>query len=164
MSATKVRLFYTKCADERKGMTGSQKAIKVLSILLIIISVLAILIGLVTMAGGMAVVGAGSQVAEADQEFYATGAGLLLFLGVGSLISGVIDLIIGIFGVRGAKDPHKIKPFFVISIIGLVLALLSLMVSISSGAEISSIVSNVVTVVILGCCVYFSNNIRKLNQ
>lgn len=145
-------------------MTGSQKAIKVISIILIIVSVIAILVGLITMMGGMAVIGAGSQVTEADQEFYATGAGLLLFLGLGSLISGIIDLIIGIFGLRGAKDPSKIKPFFVISIIGLILAVLNLLGAITSGADITSVSSNIISVILLALCVYFSNNIRKLNQ
>lgn len=92
-------------------MTGSQKVIKVVSILVIIVAILSILLGLASCVGGFAGVAASSGVSESEQETLALGAGVLFFLGGGAIISGVIDLIVGILGLRGAKDPKRIGGF-----------------------------------------------------
>ena len=143
-------------------MTKSQKIIKVISLILIVFSILAIIAGLVTLLGGVAVIGEGASASAASQTLYATSAGLLFVLGIGSLISGIIDLIIGILGLRGAKDPSKIGPFFVISIIGLILSAISFIGTVMSGGDVSAIVSGLVSLALLIGCVYFANDIRKL--
>ena len=75
---------------------------------------MAILAGFVVFAGGMAIAGAGYAGAAGDQEYYALGAGLLFILAVISIISGVIDLIIGILGVfdllRSSGKQHQKAP------------------------------------------------------
>ena len=158
-------ILLKKSADERKEMTGSQKALKVICIVLIVISILAILAGFVEFAGGMAIAGAGYAGAAADQEYYALGAGLLFILAVISIISGVVDLIIGILGVRGANNPEKIGPFFVIAIIGLVLCALGVIFTLSSGVtDLSALSNSLVQLVLLICCVVLAKNIRKLRQ
>ncbi len=113
----------------------------------------------------MAIAGAGYAGAAADQETYALGAGLMFVLAVISIISGVVDLIIGILGVRGANNPDKIGPFFVIAIIGLVLAAIGVVFPLLTGsADFSSMPSTLVQLVILIVCVVLANNIRKLRQ
>lgn len=85
-------------------------------------------------------------------------------LGAGALISGVIDLLIGIFGLRGAKDPRKIGPFFVFSIIGLVLSILNLIISLTSGViDLTTIGSNIVSVALLIGCVVLANKVRQIH-
>lgn len=61
-------------------MTGSQKAIKIISIILIVVGIVALIAGLLTFAGGMALVGAGAEVSSIDQQFYVSSAGYFLFL------------------------------------------------------------------------------------
>ena len=88
----------------------------------------------------------------------------LFVLGAGALISGVIDLLIGIFGLRGAKDPRKIGPFFVFSIIGLVLSILNLIISLTSGvSDLTTIGSNIVSVALLIGCVVLANKVRQIH-
>ena len=65
----------------------------------------------------MAIAGAGYAGAAADQETYALGAGLMFVLVVISIISGVVDLIIGNLGVRGANNPDKIGPFSLLQLL-----------------------------------------------
>lgn len=113
----------------------------------------------------MAIAGPGYAGAAGDQEYYALSAGLLFILAVISIISGVIDLIIGILGVRGANNPEKIGPFFVIAIIGLVLCALGIIFTLASGVtDISTLSSSLVQLILLICCVVLANNIRKLRQ
>lgn len=145
-------------------MTGSQKAIKIISIILIVVGIVALIAGLITFAGGMALVGAGAEASSIDQQFYVSSAGLFFVLGAGALISGVIDLLIGIFGLRGAKDPRKIGPFFVFSIIGLVLSILNLVISLTSGvSDLTTIGSNIVSVALLIGCVVLVNKVRQIH-
>ena len=55
-------------------MTGSQKAIKIISIILIVVGIVALIAGLITFAGGMALVGAGAEASSIDQQFYVSSA------------------------------------------------------------------------------------------
>lgn len=144
-------------------MTGSQKAIKVLSIIVIVVAILSIVAGLVTCAGGAAGVMAGADASAAEQQQLALGAGVLFVLAGGALVSGVIDLIVGLLGLRGAKDPNKIMPFFVIAIIGAVFAVLNLIGCFTSGQlDGTSIASAVVQLALMVVCVILANNVRKL--
>ena len=144
-------------------MTGSQKAIKIVSIIVIVISILSILAGLASCVGGFAGVAASEGASQSDQEMLALGAGLLFVLGGTAIIGGLVDLVVGLLGLRGAKNPDKIMPFFVIAIIGLVFAILNLIGCFTSGQlDVSTIVSTVVQLVLMALCVYLANNVRKL--
>ena len=146
-------------------MTGSQKVIKVVSILVIIVAILSILLGLASCVGGFAGVAASSGVSESEQETLALGAGLLFFLGGGAIISGVIDLIVGMLGVRGANNPEKIMPFFVISIIAVVFAVFNLIGCFTTGQmDATTIASAVVQLVLMVVCVVLANNVRNLRN
>lgn len=146
-------------------MTGPQKAIKVLSIIIVIVGILALIAGLTTCAGSAALVGAGAEASAADQDMYALGAGMFMVLAAGAIITGILNLIIGICGIRGAKDPNKIMPFFVFTIIGLVIAAVGLISYLASGVnDPTTLVSNVVEVVLMAVCVYLANEVKKLRS
>lgn len=65
----------------------------------------------------MAIAGAGYAGAAADQETYALSAGLMFVLAIITIISGVVDLIIGILGVRGANNPVKSVHFSLLQLL-----------------------------------------------
>ena len=72
-------------------------------------------------------------------------------LGGGTIVGGIVDLVIGLLGLRGAKNPRKVGPFFVLCIIGLVLGLVGLGMSLAQGTfDLWSLVS----VVIVAVCLY----------
>lgn len=61
-------------------------------------------------------------------------------------------------GLRGAKNPRKVGPFFVLCIIGLVLGLVGLGMSLAQGTfDLWSLVS----VVIVAVCLYLSAQVKK---
>lgn len=147
-------------------MTGSQKVIKVVSILVIIVAILSILLGLASCVGGFAGVAASSGVSESEQETLALGAGVLFFLGGGAIISGVIDLIVGILGLRGAKDPKRIGGFFAIAVIGFIIAAINLAITLFSAQQLdfATLLAPIAQLVVMLVCVILANNVRNLRN
>ena len=135
-------------------MSGSQKALKVVSVLLIIYAVVMTAFGSFLVAGGSFLAGETIDVngtAEAANVMAAA-------LGGGTIVGGIVDLVIGLLGLRGAKNPRKVGPFFVLCIIGLVLGLVGLGMSLAQGTfDLWSLVS----VVIVAVCLYLSAQVKK---
>ncbi len=140
-------------------MSGSQKAIKVFSIIAIIGGVLAALLA-VLMFVGMGVV-AGETVnfdgTQVDESFIAAVAGFMF------LICAVEYLVAGIFGVRGANNPQKIGPFYVICWIIVVLQVLALVVDVVSGGNdmAVTVVEHIVELIIPVILLVLANKVKK---
>ena len=133
----------------------SQKIIKVLGILSIIGAVLC----LVGAAGMFGVGGIGALSVDPEDNEMATGIFTLFLFGIVLLISGLTELLQGIFSLRAAKDATKARPLWVISVISLILSVISLISSFGKGGQevFSAIFSVIVSAVIL----YLANNIKK---
>lgn len=111
----------------------------------------------ITMALGLLLMLGFGLVAYPDASMAATGA-VVGLAGIGVIIGGGINLLIGILGVRGANNPAKIMPFFVLSIIGLVFGALSFIMNISQGSfEPSSLVGLALQI----ACVVLAFNVKK---
>lgn len=134
----------------------SQKIVKVLGILSIIGAVLCLL-GAVGMFG-MGGIGAANAGETPDQDL-AVGIASVFIVGILLLVSGIFELLQGIFSLRAAKDATKAQPLWVISIIALVFSVISLISSF--GGESQSILSSVFSVVICAVVLYLANNIKK---
>lgn len=137
-------------------MSGSQKTLKIISIILIIWAIIVILLG-AFLAAGSSVPGMSAESINIDGSTMDMATAALGF-GIGIIIGGVINLIIGLLGLRGAKDSHKIGLFFVLCIIGLVLGVIGIIMSLMQGAfQWTSLVS----LVIIAVCTYLAHNIKK---
>lgn len=135
-------------------MSGSQKALKVVSLLLIIYAVVMTAFGIFLVAGGTFLAGETIDVNGTAEAANAMAAAL----GGGTIVGGIVDLVIGLLGLRGAKNPRKVGPFFVLCIIGLVLGLVGLGMSLAQGTfDLWSLVS----VVIVAVCLYLSAQVKK---
>lgn len=142
--------------------SSSQKALKVVSIIMIVMSALMILAGLFLTIGGGAM---GSASIDANDEASAAMAGFAIIGGIMILIGGIVDLIIGILGLRGANNPQKIGVFFVLAIIGVAFSLFSLLGTLFGGsADASMIASSVASLIFPGICVFLAYNIKKENN
>lgn len=137
-------------------MSGSQKTLKIISIILIVWEILVILLG-AFLAAGSAVPGMSAESIDMGGSTMDMSSAALAF-GIGIIIGGVINLIIGLLGLRGAKNPHKIGLFFVLCIIGLVLGIVGIVMNIMQGAfQWTSLVS----VVIVAVCTLLAHSIKK---
>ena len=137
--------------------TTSQKALKVISIIMIVFAALTLLLGIggIVTGGALGILGAGSG----DAGSAALVGGFVILLG------GAINLAIGIFGLRGANDPRKIGAFYVLAIIGLAFAVLSALGTFFGGsADGGDIASALFGLVLPLACVLLAYNIKKENN
>jgi hypothetical protein len=90
----------------------------------------------------------------------AVAVGTMFFLGIILLVCSIVNLVEGIFALRAAKDATQVGPLWVVSLIGLVLAVLSVITSLMNGGQ--SLGSDIFTLLIDGGVFYLANNIKKL--
>ena len=145
--------------------SGSQKALLVLSILNIIGAVIILLMGLGLMLGG-AFIGAadpaevtaslaGTEISQGEAGVLAGIAGLVI------VFAGVIELILGILGIRASNDNQKIMPVWVLAIIQLVLSALSLITTITGGSFSTQGASTIISLIFAALIMWIANNIKK---
>ena len=140
--------------------TTSQKALKVISIIMIVFAALTLLLGIggIVTGGALGILGAGSG----DAGSAALVGGVAAVAGFVILRGGAITRASGIFGLRGANDPRKIGAFYALAIIGLAFAVLSALGTFFGGsADGGDIASALFGLVLPLVCVLFADNIKK---
>ena len=130
--------------------TTSQKALKVISIIMIVFAALTLLLGIggIVTGGALGILGAG--IGDA---------------GSAALVGGVAAVAGFVFGLRGANDPRKIGAFYALAIIGLAFAVLSALGTFFGGsADGGDIASALFGLVLPLVCVLLAYNIKKENN
>lgn len=145
-------------------MSGYRKFLKVISIIEIILAVLTLLVALASLG----VIALGPEVTSESvsaQGVTITVGQTFAIVGIITLISGVIDLIVGILGVRGANNPSKIGAYLVLAgvafgfdLVELVLAIISM---VQGTEDASSLIAALVSAVVSGAFVYVANKIKS---
>ena len=131
--------------------TTSQKALKVISIIMIVFAALTLLLGIggIVTGGALGILGAGIG-----------DAGSAALVGGVAAVAGFV-----IFGLRGANDPRKIGAFYALAIIGLAFAVLSALGTFFGGsADGGDIASALFGLVLPLVCVLLAYNIKKENN
>lgn len=151
--------------------SGSQKALLILSIINIILAVIIIFSGIiVNVFGGMfgaspeAAELAGEVAAETGQAVTGGEIGMLAIIGgMGLIISGVIELIMGILGVRAANDNQKIMPVWVISLLSLAFGVASFIMAVIGGSihGAGDVIQYLTSLVFSALMFWIANNIKK---
>ena len=130
-------------------MSGSQKAVKVVSIISIVFGVIGLLLGIMMIAGAGLLNG---QTIEAEGEVFNASIAAIAF-GILFFVSSVLSIVIGALGVRGANDPSKIGPFYVICWIDVVLEVIQFVGNLATGsgaaASIGYLIGGLIIPVIL---------------
>ncbi len=149
--------------------TGKQKALFVISVIFIIFGAIGFG-GCVLLAAGVGVVStlaAASGSADAGTALFAGSIGVVLL--VFSSIGCIIDIIIGVLGIRGANNAAKVGAFNVFAIIGLIFAIISLALTIgaictnssAASSASSAIISAIISLILPGICVWLGTSIKK---
>ena len=146
------------------NINNAKTSLKILGILSIILSIPGLLFGIGLFSGSKIItenfIKSGSANAGSADEVFAL-TGLMIVAGIFVLLSAIVDLLLGIFSVRGAKDTSKIKPAYVLSIVALVLSLISLIVDFAVNTTVSTILDGSVAIVIAIVIFWCANTIRK---
>lgn len=141
--------------------SGSQKVLLVISIINIALGSLAILFAAMAGVAGTIVGTATPETliqvgaSASDQTTATTGFTIVTFVAV---VSGIMALVEGILGVRAANDSQMIMPVWILAIVGIVFAVVSVVISLALGSfQISSLFS------FAGPCLMFwiANNIKR---
>ncbi len=149
--------------------TGKQKALFVISVIFIIFGA----IGFGTCAlfaaatGALASFAAASGSVDAGTALFAGTIGVILL--VFSSLGCIIDIIIGVLGIRGANNASKVGAFNVFAVIGLIFAIISLALTIAavctnssvSGSASSTIISSIIGLILPAICVWLGTSIKK---
>ena len=144
--------------------TGSQTGLKIISIIDIIGGIFFALTAVMLLAGG-AVLGsdpsiAANATANTGMET-STIVGLAVILSFMLIISAIITIITGILGLRAAKDNQKIKPVWILAIIGLIFAVISFISSVIGGLNGSNIGSTLAGLIMPAVTFWLANNVKK---
>ena len=146
------------------SINNAKTSLKILGILSIILSIPGLLFGIGLFSGSKIItenfIKSGSADAGSADEVFAL-TGLMIVAGIFVLVSAIVDLLLGIFSVRGAKDASKIKPAYVLSIVALVLSLISLIVDFAVNTSVSTILDGAAGIVIAIVIFWCANTIRK---
>lgn len=145
--------------------SGSQKVLLVLSIISVVVAILGIIASLMMMLGGSvfgmvdaqtaneALQGSGITQAEAGVAF-----GIVGLIGV---LAYVVQLIVGILGVRAANDNQKIMPVWVLALLQVILQVVSATMTLMGGVGMNAIVTTCVYVLIAVLVFWIANNIKR---
>jgi len=145
--------------------SGSQKFLLVVSIISIVVAVLGIITGLLAMVGGAMLGSLDPQ--EASEALNGTGmsqdqAGAMVgTVGIVLIVCYVVQLIVGILGVRAANDNQKIMPVWVLALVELILYCLSLVFTVVNGdfgTQGATIIGSLLVAVLM---FWVANNIKK---
>ena len=137
------------------SLEKSQKIVKVLGILSIIGAVVTFIAALGMFGlGGIGIANMDSSNSEAVQ-----GAGIVLGLGIFLLVEGVIGLMQGIFSLQAAKDAAKAQPLWIISILGVVLAVGNVIAGVVNHSQ--DVLTQIFSLAISCFTFYLANNIKK---
>ena len=141
-------------------MSTAQRYLKILSILLIVLGVLQV--------GAGALVVAAPFIGEVDLSSVDFGEEeidyhvALITTGSILIVLSIAEFMLAAFGLRGVKDPHKIGPVLVGSIIGLLFAFLSLInQAVTATLDVATTVTNVIGLFLMASVLVAAYSIRK---
>lgn len=144
--------------------SGSQKVLKVISIIEIVFGALALIAGLAAFTGASMLGMAGQeQLAEngIDAATQTQGMAALNLVAMVIVVSAIISIIEGILGVRAANDPTKIQPVWILAIIALVCSVASAIMGIAHVAGATFDPSSLITIAIDAALFWVANNIKN---
>lgn len=143
---------------------SAKRTLKVLGILSIVLGAFGLITGVTSfvtggfLAGELATPGA---ISPDEVEMATTTTGLVFVAGIILIIAGIVTLLQGIFSVRAANDSTKIGPAYAFAIVGLVFAVIDLVLTFVGGANFSSIIDSVCSIVVSGVLFWACKTIKE---
>lgn len=141
-------------------MSSYRRYLKMISVVEIIFGVLTLLLALASM--GVIALGPEltNETVTSDGITLTIGQSMAMF-GALSLVSGVIDVLVGCLGVRGANNPEKIGAYFVLVIIAFVFDVIEVVLAIIGGSDASSLASTIMPAIVSGIFVFIAYKVKS---
>ena len=139
-------------------MTLSRKFLNVAGILEYIFGALSLILAVVIAGAGIYVIQKPNLALALPRDF---GDYTLLIVGIALIASSVFSIVYGHLERAAAKDPAKIMPVWVLSLLSVVLDAVGIVLSLSQGAAITALATHFVGLAISILVLAAANNIRK---
>ena len=141
--------------------SGSQKVLRVLSIIQIIVAIIVLIVGAMGFiaAGEVGTIQTGDV--ETNSIVQGTVGTIAVAFGVIVVIIGIWNLLCGVFGLRAANDNTKIMIVWVFLLIGMIIELIAAAFAILNAFQDTSFWSVVVALVWSVFMFWIANNIKK---
>ena len=138
----------------------SQKVIRILSIINIIGAVLFIILGFMVIAGGALAGASGGSEIVAEGITAAEAGGLVSIGGIVFVVIGIIEMLIGILGIRASNDASKIMPVWWLSLISLVMQVAGLVATFVQGGGTNGIIGTIASIAVAALMFWAANNVK----
>lgn len=148
------------------SINNAKSTLKVLGILSIIGGVLGIILGITLFAGGSLLPAdmiASGEMGGANTDTALAITGAVMFLGIFTVVSGVIDLLLGIFSVRASSDFSKIGPAYTLALISLILSVIVLALNFMSAPNFTTLLDGIGGLVFGACIFWAAKTIKEQN-
>ena len=139
-------------------MTLSRKFLNVAGILEYIYGALTLLIAVVVAGAGIYVLQKPNIALALPRDF---GDYTMVIVGIAMAASSVFSIIFGRLERAAAKDPAKIMPVWVLSLLSFVLEAVSIVVNLVQGAAVTAMASNFIGLAISILVLVAASNIKK---
>lgn len=138
--------------------SGSQKALLVLSIIEVICGILVLIVGILGLIGGGTVATVGTE----DLGELAGVAGGAIAIASGLIVvSGIVTLLAGVFGVRAANDNQKIMIVWVFTLLVVIVNIIGIVMAAINGSFGTDAISLIAGLVFSLLMFWIANNIKK---
>ncbi len=144
-------------------MSSKQKALKIISWVLIVLSVCSIVGGVLLQLAAIDSISIEADTTSQPAALAAITPGEAMLISSGTILGfGIYFLITGIFARIGAKNPGRIMPFLILSAIGIASGC-SNIIALAGGswAQPSAVISALIGTAIPAACFYIAYGIRK---
>lgn len=138
-------------------LSGPQRALRIICIVMMVLAVVMAALGALLFFGSAALVGETLNVE--GQALDAAQAAKTLGLGI--IVTAVIDFFIALLGAHGAKRPGKLGLFKIVCIIGAIISIVGIVAGVMQGqydSLASSVLMAVLQIVCAGLAIKISNH------
>ena len=148
---------------EKEPLSPARKALKVISWLIIAFSILYFVLGVGLFSLGIYALGGQEQAKqlqlEQEDQFTA-----LFVIAVLAIFMGLVIFIIGLLGMRGAKNPRKIMPFIIVSVVEVIGSFYGIVTSIMGDLNEVVILSQFIQLIPSLVCLIVASIVRKQRE
>lgn len=144
--------------DKKMEMTLSRKFLNVAGILEYIFGALTLILAVVVAGAGIYVMQKPNLALAMPRDF---GDYTILIVGIALAVSSVFSIIYGHLERAAAKDPAKIMPVWVLSILSAVLETIGIILNLVQGVAVTALATNFIGLAVSILVLVVANNIKK---
>lgn len=146
---------------------SAKSSLKILGILSLILGIFGLILGAAFFTGGkilglevVQTTTSGSSEAQAGMAL----VGLMLIVAIITIVSALVDILLGVFSIVGSNKTEKIIPAYYLSLVAVLITIVSLVLTIFTNPTISSILDSIISLLFNGLIFRCAKTIKIYND